>query len=343
MAAPSQPSGQHPAPGDQLLQFATGYMASACIHVAARLKIADLLDRGAKPVADLALDAHVNEDALYRVLRALASIGIFAETSPRTFINTPVSEKMRTGTPDSVRDMVLWLADPFHFRVYSELMHCAETGQNALKKVTGLETFEYFKHDETEGQVFNTAMTGFSAMMVPAVLDAYDFSLMGTLADIAGGHGSLLTSILKKHPGLQGVLFDLPHVCPGAKPRIEQLGLGSRCQVVEGDFFQSIPAADNYVMKHIIHDWDDGHAVQILKNCAAAMRGNGKVLLIESVISPGNDPHFAKWIDIEMLALPSGRERTEEEFAALLARAGLQLSRVIPTKSPVCIVEAVRV
>jgi hypothetical protein len=339
--SPVQPA-PGPTPSDQLMQFATGYIASACVGVAAQLRIADLLDGGAKSVAELGRVSSANEDALYRVLRALAGVGIFVETAPRVFANTPTSEPMRTGTRDSIRDMVVWMSDTFHFRVYGELMHSVKTGENAVKKVTGFEAFDYFNHDRALGEVFNAAMTAFSARLIQAVLDAYDFSGLGTLADIAGGHGFLVTSILKKHPDLQGVLLDLPHVCPGATSRVESLGMVSRCRIVEGDFFKAVPAADSYVMKHIIHDWDDARAVQILKNCAAAMRGKGKVILIESVLSPGNEPHFAKWVDIEMLLMPSGRERTEEEFSALFSRAGLRLSRVLPTKSLVCVVEAVR-
>jgi hypothetical protein len=342
MATSSSQPEHRAAPTDQLMQFATGFMVTACLYAAVKLNIADLLETDGKSSAELARTTGVNDDAVYRVLRALASIGVFSEVAPRTFANTPLSEKPRTGTPDSMRDAVLWLTDPFHFRVFSEFMHSVETGDNAVKKVTGMEVFECFRQDEALGGVFNAAMTSFGAMTIPAVLEAYDFSRLGTLADIAGGHGGLLTSILKRHPGLRGILFDLPHVCPGAKTRIEQMGLGSRCEIVEGDFFQSVPPADNYVMKHIIHDWDDDRALQILKNCAAAMRGSGKVILIESVLSPGNEPHFAKWLDIEMLALPSGRERTAEEFDALFSRAGLRLSLVVPTKSPVSVVEATK-
>ena len=342
MSSPSTQTGAASNPADRLLQLATGYMASACIGVAAQLKIADLLAGGPKPVAELAGATQVNEDALYRVLRALASAGVFTETSARTFANTPVSDAMRTEASDSVRDMVVWMADPFHFRTYAELMHSVQTGGNAVKKLTGMDAFDYFESDKAEGEMFNAAMTSFSGMIIPAVLEAYDFSGLGTLADIAGGQGFVLTSILKKHPDLSGILFDLPHVISGAAPRIESLGPASRCRIVEGDFFQSVTAADSYVMKHIIHDWDDERALRILRNCIAAMTGAGKVILIEAVLAPGNEPHLAKWIDIEMLAMPSGRERTESEFANLFSGAGLRLSRVVQTQSPLCVVEAVK-
>jgi hypothetical protein len=340
--APSHPSRFGPTPAELLLQYSMGYMVSSSIGVVARLKIADLLDAGPKSVADLARETQVNEDALFRVLRALASVGVFVETAPRTFANTPMSEGLRAGAPDSMRDMVVWLTTPVHFQTYAELMHSVKTGATAIDKVTGHECFEYFRHNPDVGEVFNQAMTGFSAMMAPAVLEAYDFSGIGTLADIAGGHGFLLTSILKKHSDVQGILFDLPHVCSGAEAAVEAQGLASRCRILEGDFFKSVPAADSYIMKHIIHDWDEPRAVQILKNCASAMRGKGKVLLVESVIAPGNDPHLAKWVDIEMMTMPSGKERTEKEFADLFAQAGLRFSRLVYTKSPVCVIEALK-
>lgn len=340
----AKPASDHaPAPNELLLQFATAYQASACLYAAAQLEIADLLAGGPKHVAELARAAQANEDAVYRVLRALASVGIFTEVTPRAFANTPASELMRAGARDSLRGMVLWMADPFHFRNYAELMHSVRTGDTVIKKVTGHDIWEYFEKDKAEAEVFNTAMTTFSALLTPPVLDAYDFSGLGTLADIAGGHGYVLTSILKKHADLRGILFDLSHVAPAARSRIESLGLASRCEIVSGDFFKSVPAADSYVMKNIIHDWDDAHALTILKNCAGAMRGKGKVILLELVISPGNEPHFGKFLDIEMLALAGGRERTEAEYADLFSKAGLRLSRVVPTKSPACVIEAVKV
>jgi hypothetical protein len=199
------------------------------------------------------------------------------------------------------------------------------------------------KQDSAEQEVFNAAMTNLSAHLIPPVLEEYDFGGLGTLADIGGGHGFLLAAILQKHPGLRGIVFDLPDVVAGARPRIESLGLGSRCEIAAGDFFQSVPAADSYVMKSIIHDWDDARSAAILKNCARAMCGTGgKVLLIEFVIDPGNEQSLAKWIDMEMLAMAGGRERSEAEFAAMFAKAGLRLARVVRTKSPYCVVEAVR-
>jgi hypothetical protein len=191
--------------------------------------------------------------------------------------------------------------------------------------------------------VFNDAMTAFSRSVAPAALDAYDFSGIRTLVDVAGGHGEILMSILRAHPEMRGVLYDVDHVIEGAKPRLTQAGLSDRCEAVAGDFFKSVPpGGDGYIMKHIIHDWDDDRATVILKNIRTALQGqsDGRVLLLEAVIQAGDKPDLAKFIDLEMLLMPGGRERTAEEFARLFARAGFKLTRVVPTSSPLCVIEA---
>lgn len=333
-----------PQPVQQILQLATGYMAPACLYVAAKLRIADRLADGPKPVAELAGRARgTHEESLYRVLRALASVGVFTETAPRTFANTPASELLRERVPGSMRDTVLFMADPTHFRVFAELEHSVKTGQTALKHVTGLDTFEFLKQNPADDAAFNAAMSCLSAQHAHAVLEAYDFSGLGTIADIGGGHGALMTAILRKHYGLRGIVFDAPHVAAGAAPHIESVGLGERCQALGGDFFEKVPEADSYILKSVIHDWDDERATAVLKNCATSMRDKaGKVLLLEMVLSPGNDPHLGKWIDLEMLVMAGGHERSEAQFAELLSKAGLRLTRVVPTKSPVCVIESVR-
>jgi hypothetical protein len=325
------------------MQLATGYMAPACLYATAKLSIADFISTGPKTASEMAHASGVNESALYRILRALASIGVFRETAPRTFANTPASELLRKDVPGSQRDTILFLSDPLHFRVFGELMHSVETGGTAFTKVTGLTSSEFFAQNSDENHAFNAAMTSISANFVRSVLEGYDFGNSGTLADIGGGHGMTLMMILQKHRGLRGIVFDLPHVVAGAKSTITGAGLESRCDIAGGDFFQSVPPADGYVMKSIIHDWDDEHAIKILKNCAAAMRAkDGKIILIELVINPGNHPELGKWIDLEMLAIASGRERTESEYAELFGKAGLRLLRVVRTPAPASVVEAVK-
>ncbi len=336
----SNPSQMQPTPADIVMQLSTGYMASSCLHAVTRLRIADLLRNGPKAVGELAKAASVNEDILYRVLRALASVGVFIESEPRTFANTPPSEFLRTDVPDSVAAMVLWMSDHLHFDVYRDMMRTLSDGKPAIEHVFKKPAFDVIFSNQEIAQSFNNAMTTFSEMVIPAVLESYDFSGIGTLADIAGGHGFVLTAILKKYPQMKGILFDLDHVVAGGGQRIDDMGLASRTELVAGDFFKSVPPADSYVMKHIIHDWDDEKAVTILKNCAMHLKPGGKVILIEAVLSAGNEPNLGKWIDIEMFMMPGGRERTETEFRDLFNKGGLQLTRVVPTKSPLWVVEA---
>ncbi len=279
-------------PGQILFQLATGDIVSAALQTAVKLDVADHLVIGARPVADLARATGAIENALYRVLRALATVGVFQETAPATFSLTPAAELLRSGRP-GLRDMTLWITSPFHFRVYSNALHSVRTGTPAAEKTVGMPAFEYFARDQELSEVFNNAMTAFSAMVVPAVLDVYDFSGIGVLVDVAGGHGAVLTSILERYPGMRGVLMDVDHVIAGVRPKIDAMNLGGRCEAVVGDFFKEVPpGGDAYIMKHIIHDWDDDRASAILKNIHKALAGKsqGRVILIEAVIQPGNAP-----------------------------------------------------
>lgn len=327
-----------------LTQVATGHIVASALQVAVRLGIPDRLAAGSRSAAELAGEAGVQEDALYRVLRALASIGLFEERGARRFVLTPAGEMLRAGVPGSMREMALWITSPFHFRVYAELLHSVRTGEPAAEQVTGMPVFEYFARDPELSETFNNAMTGFSRQVIPAALEAYDFSGIDLLVDVAGGHGAVLTAILQKYPGMRGVLFDLEHVAAGARRRIAGLGLADRCRVETGDFFAAVPAGRAYVMKHIIHDWDDERALAILRNIRTAMdQARGKVILLESVLPAANVPDFGKIVDLEMLAMPGGRERTAEEFDSLFARAGFEMTRIVPTRSPLSVIEAVAV
>jgi len=333
----------------QLLnQVAMGYMLSSAMQVALKLEIADRLTAGPRPVADLAREAGVREDGLYRVLRALASIGIFAEEpgtpgeSSRVFaLNLPA--RMMCKGPGTLHDMGLFITSPTHFRVHAELLHSVQTGQPAVQKVTGMPVFEYFAGQPEYSELFNNAMTAFSAVVVPAVLDAYDFSGIDVLVDVAGGHGQLLTSILKNYPTLRGVLFDLDHVIAGAGPLLQASGAGPRVRMESGDFFKAVPAGgDAYIMKHIIHDWDDAEALTILRNIRTRLeeKPHGRVILVESVLPSDNSPNFGKLVDLEMMLMPGGRERTAAEFKSLFERAGFSQMRVVPTEAPLWVVEA---
>ncbi len=326
-------------PQAQLANLTIGGWVAQMIAVAAKLRIADLLQDGPREAADLAGAAGVDADALYRLLRALATVGIFAEADGR-FRLTPMADCLREA-PGSMRPWALAIVEEHFWRIWPELLYSIKTGRPAYDHVHGMGPFEYFTKNPDIGRTFDEAMTGFSAMEVPAVVQGFDFSRIRKLVDVAGGHGSLLCAVLKANPAMSGVVFDMPSVTAGARSTIEAAGLAGRCEVVGGDFFQSLPpGGDAYMMKHIIHDWDDDRSIQILKNCRSAMTPDGRVLILETVIQPGNAPDFFKLLDIAMLMI-SGRERTEEQFRSLLGRAGFRLTRVVPTASAVSVIEGV--
>lgn len=322
-------------------QLGMGFIVSAALGTATRLDIPDHLANGPRTTSDLARAANANEDALYRLLRALSTVGVFHEPAPRTFTLTPVGELLRSGAPGGARDMILWMCDPFHYRVYAEMLSAVQTGQTVGEKVVGMPVFEYFTRDTALAERFNNAMTAFSATVAPAALQAYDFSGIDVLVDIAGGHGMILASILREYPRMRGVLFDLEHVLAGN--RLEEFGVKDRVALAAGDFFTAVPpGGDAYIMKHIIHDWDDDKSVVILKNIRRALDGkpHGKVILLDTVIQAGNQPDMGTLIDLEMLLLPGGKERTAAEFGALFERAGFELTRIVPTQSPLSVIEA---
>lgn len=335
---------QGPQPAEKLFQMAMGFMTTAALGCVANLEIAEKLKNGAKNVAVLAAESGVKEEPLYRVLRALAATGVFEEQAPRTFALTPAADLLRAEAKGSMRNMVRFMATRLHFETYPEMMHSLKTGETVVEKVHNVSIFEYFEKDKITGEIFNDAMTDFSAVVIPAALEAYDFSYLNgkMLIDIAGGHGKVLTEILVKYPEIRGKLFDLEHVVNGAKPRIESLGLTNRCSVCSGDFFKEVPEADAYIMKHIIHDWEDAKATTILRNIHKASPADARVILLEGVIAAGNEPSLGKWLDLEMLMMPGGKERTEEEYRALFAGAGFQMTRIAETKSPLCVIEAVK-
>jgi hypothetical protein len=331
-------------PEGQLMQLTMGNFVSQAVYVAAKLGIADQLTKGPRSAYDIAAATDADERSVYRLLRALASLGVFVEKDDHTFANTPISETLLSDSPKSMRPMILMIGDPEHGRVVNDLFYSVKTGKPAWEHVHGVPAFKYFFEVNKEfGDIFNQAMTAGSHSQIGAVLAAYDFSEIGTLADIAGGHGHLLGAVLQKYPTMQGVLFDLGVVLAGATAMLDSYGVGDRVKLVEGDFFSEIPVvADAYIMKHIIHDWYDDNCGKILGCIRRSMPDNGRVLIVDSVIPPGNDPHPGKLLDLEMLVAPGGVERTAAEFETLLNNSGFRLNRIIPTASPVSIVEAVK-
>ncbi|HZU21540.1 MAG TPA: methyltransferase [Terriglobales bacterium] len=333
-----------PDPVQHIMQLATGYIVSSVLNVAVKLNIADQLAAGPKTAPELAALTGSNAGALYRALRLLAMVGVFHEDYSHRFGLTPVGETLLSNAPGSMRASVEWLSDPFHFRVHEHTAHAIRTGETVDRLVTGKPIFEYLAEDQEEGAVFHRAMSCFTANMTPALLSACDFSAVDTLVDVGGGHGAFLTSALQRFPHLKGVLYDVPQVAEAAAANLERAGVAGRCSVKAGNFFESVPAgADAYMMKLIIHDWADAPALTILSNCRKALEGvnGGRLLIFDAVIAPGNEPHFAKLIDIEMLLLPGGIERTAKEFKDLLSRAGFRLTQITPTKCPLSVIEAV--
>lgn len=332
------------APPDAILMqmlFEAQMQRSIC--VAAKLGIADLLAARPQTADELAAKTGAHAPSLYRLLRTLASIGVFAETSDRKFELTPVAALLRSDAPNSMRDFVILMSEDWIWQAWGELMYSVRTGGVAHEKVQGMSSFEFYERNEEAGKVFNRAMTNFTLAVIPAIVEAYDFSGVGKLVDIAGGHGLLLAGILKANPPTRGILFDLPFVIEGAGELLEKEGVSDRVELASGDFFQSVPAGgDAYMMKHIIHDWDDESSIKILRNIHSAMNKSGKVLIIEMVVPEGNEPHPAKALDILMLVIEGGKERTKDEYRKLLEASGFRLTRVIPTKSPYSVIEGER-
>jgi len=329
-------------PASQMARLISGYWISQAIYAAAKLGLADLLKNGPRTAEDLAHATQTHAPSLYRLLRALASVGVFAEDEERRFSLTPLAETLRSDIPGSQWSMAVMMGEE-HYRAYGELLSSVQTGETAFEKLYGMPIFDFLTKNQEQRIIFDAAMTGVHGRETGAMLDAYDFSAIRCLADVGGGSGAVITSILRRYPQMRGILFDLADVADRARDMIAAAGLAGRCQAVGGDFFQSIPAgADTYLMRHIIHDWDDEQSVDILRSVHGAMRADGRLLLVESVILPGNDPFFGKLLDLTMLVIPGGRERTEEEFRGLLGAAGFQLVRIIPTEAEVSIIEAVK-
>ncbi|UBF25808.1 methyltransferase [Kovacikia minuta CCNUW1] len=327
-----------------LMQMVTAYWVSQSIYAAAKLGIADQLKLGPQHCDQLAVTTGCDRTALYRLLRALASVGIFAETEPGYFCLTPLGDYLRSDMPGSVRDASIMVGDPEHYNAWGNILHSVKTGESAFENLFGMNIFQYYAQNPEPAAVFDRAMTSFSSTEIAGVVAAYDFSPIRKLVDVAGGHGSFLFSILKANPHLEGILFDQAEVIDRAQSLIGSEPLLNRCQLAAGDFFEAVPAgADAYILKHIIHDWDDERAIAILKQCHRAMTADGRVLVVEQVIPPGNEPFLGKLLDVNMLVMcPGGKERTAAEYQQIFAAAGFKLTRIVPTETFVSVVEGVR-
>jgi O-methyltransferase domain/Dimerisation domain len=324
-------------PQAMLAQMAFGFIVSQAISVAGKLRIADHLKDGAKNADELAALTETHPASLYRLMRALASVGVFGRTEEEKFSNTPLGELLRSDHPESLRGILHMMCDREHWQAHGNMMQSVKTGENGFEYTFGMPFFPYAIQNPHVAQIFDDAMTSFTSSIARAVAAAYDFSAAKTIADIGGGHGTLLSTVLEANEHAEGILFDQPQVATGAK-------VPASAKVTGGDFFEEIPVeADIYLMKHIIHDWNDEQSVTILNNLAKSAKTGAKVLLIESVIEEGDAPSMSKVMDLNMLVCTGGKERTAAEYAALFERTGFKLTNIYPTASPVQIVEAVRV
>jgi O-methyltransferase domain/Dimerisation domain len=317
-------------PSMQLMRLLwPGAMAVQAIHVAAKLGLADLVASGPKTVAELAAGVHAHGPSLGRLLRALTSLGIFVEDADGGYRQTPLSETLQADHPDSIRRWAMMLGAGFMWRPSGELDRTIRTGQPAFEHIYGAPFFKHLADHQDDAAVFNAAMSSMPGWLATLV-EAYDFSRFERIVDVGGGHGALITAILSANPHLRGVLHDLPGVVAGAAAPREG-AIADRCEIVGGDFFESVPAgADAYLLKGIIHDWNDEAAAKILANCRRAIRSNGTLLLLDTVLTPSSDPAQAV-MDLLMMVLTGGRERTESEFRSLLEQANFSLTQVIST------------
>jgi hypothetical protein len=319
-----------------------GTIITTSLALAAELGIADLLADGPRSSEELAQATSTHPRSLYRLLRLLCSIGVFTEIQTDSFAQTPLSECLRTGVPGSMRSWLRMIGLKTRYHTHAEALYSIKTGEPAFKRVTGMEFFNYLAAHPEEGEIFNQAMNDMGQVVAAAVAQSYDFSGIGKVIDVGGGHGTLIAAILQKYPQMTGILFDSPHVAERARESIASAGLAHRCEVVGGDFFKSVPAGcDAYLLRWIIHNWDHERAVTILRNCRQAMGERSRLLLIESVIPTGNELHPGKFLDYIMLTTQRGRERTEEEYDSLRREADLRLNKVAPTGSHLSIIEVV--
>jgi O-methyltransferase domain/Dimerisation domain len=333
-----------PSPPAVMFGLITGRWVSHLIFVAAKLELADLLKDGPQTIEELARAAEVQAPALYRLLRALASFGVFTETRDKRFKLTPLAATLQKGVPGSMHPVALHHSLPYREDAWAQLLHGIKTGEVPFLKAHGVSYFEYLEKHPEEFAIFSEAMTSMSSTENPAIAAAYKFAGIRTLVDVGGGNGTLLATILRANPKLKGVLFDQPSDGTRAKQdrQLTAKGVRERCTIETGDFFETVPkGGDTYIIKRVLHDWNDEQCAKILANCRAVMSQRGRVLVVESVIPSGNAPDRGKLVDMQMLII-GGRERTKEEFAKLFSKAGLKLTRVVPTKCPLSIVEGVR-
>lgn len=346
MPTTDKPTPPSPVPSQlpplQLFLLSEGTVVATALSLAAELGVADLLVDGPRHHEALAQGTGTHAPSLYRTLRLLSSAGVFTETQPGWFGLTALGDCLRSGVPGSMRAWLRMVGLKVWFHTYADALHSIRTGQPALPRAMGAELFGYLAAHPAEAALFNEAMSDFGRSVAAAVTHAYGFSGIRKIMDVGGGNGSFAAAILAANLHLTGVVFDRPHSSPDAQRVIADAGLSQRCEFVGGDFFQAVPVgSDACVLRWVIHDWDDERARTILRNCHAVLPPAGRLLLVESVVPPGNEPHPSKLMDFVMLTALGGRERTANEYRQLLNDAGFRLTQVIATDSPMSVIEAV--
>ncbi len=334
-----------PGAHETVRQLIMGFRATQLIAAAAEFGLADLLADGPRGSAELADLAGAHPDALHRVLRALAQLGVVAMLDDGRFSLTPLGQALRTDGPGSLHPVARFWGTEVSQRPWLALQHSIRTGETAFDHVLGMNTFEYLEAHPGQAAIFNDGMTSLTIQATAAVIAAYDFSPLGTIVDVGGGNGTLIAAILRAHPEPRGVVFDLPHSREGALQYLRDQKLADRCEFVGGDFFESVPTGgDAYLLKWIIHDWDDRRSVALLRTCRRAMTPDSRLLLVERLLPTGNQPApDAVFADVTMLVSTGGRERTEAEYRALLEAADLRLVWIVPTTTPFSVLESMPV
>jgi hypothetical protein len=326
----------------EVIQMASAIWTARAVYAAARLGLADIFSNGPLAAETVARNTGTDSRSMYRLLRALASRGLFTEVEPRRFALTSLGAALESGAPGRARAMVLTIGGDWQWKAWDHFFEALKTGEPGLRKAFGVGLFEYLAAHPDDSARYDEAMMGFYGAVGPAVVAAYDFSAFTAVADLGGGTGTLLATILRANEQLRGTVFELSYAAPRARATIEKLGLAARCDVVEGDFFKAVPSGyDVYILSHVLHDWSDEQALAILRNCRAAVGKDGRLLIVEAVLPPGDTPHPGKLIDLLMLTVTGGLERTADEYGHLLEAAGFKLTRVVPTAIPQSVVEAV--
>lgn len=329
-------------PHAKLIQMGRAFVVSRTLYAAAKLGVADHLANGAKSAVELAESMQVHAPSLHRLMRTLASLGVLTELPERRFALTGLGEALKTGAPGAARSAVMYAGGPASQRGWDNLAYAVQTGKTGFEKANGMKLFDYLAQHPEDASLFSEMMIGIHGLEPAAIAAAYDFSVFGVIADIGGGTGNLLATILAQHPGPYGILFDRPHVVKDAPAMFKSKGVDARVSIDAGNFFQRVPeGADAYILSHIIHDWTDEECLTILSNLRKAMKPTARLLVVEMVLTDGDAPHPGKMLDMAMLSQTGGEERSEAEYSLLLKKAGFCLTSVVPTRSSTSIVEAV--